>query len=338
MQAQKDHAGAVRYYSAAVSIRPNSSGAHTSLGRGLRDQGKLAEAIAVLRKAIELSPTTPGTAREDLYELLRGQGKLDDAIAVLRKAVEIDPKYAYAQNNLGVALYNDLKDYDMAVECFRKAIELRPKNALYWVNLSRPLLSQGKHDDAIAACRKAIEIDPNSKEAAHAYFQIGKVLENQGKPDETIACFRKAAELDPNFGLAHSCLAWLLTNCREAKFRDASGGLEAARKAVEVVPKSSLAWQVLGWARYRAGDWKASVEALDKSCDLDDDPKGGNALQWFFLAMAHWQLGEKDTAREFYNRAVQYDPKSEDLRRFRAEAEELLKTAVNEPTTKVESK
>jgi hypothetical protein len=44
--------------------------------------------------------------------------------------------------------------------------------------------------------------------------------------------------------------------------------------------------------------------------------------------MAHWQLGEKDQARRWYDKAVQWmdqnKPKDEELRRFRAEAEELL--------------
>ena len=57
-------------------------------------------------------------------------------------------------------------------------------------------------------------------------------------------------------------------------------------------------------AHYRAGDWKASLTALEKSMELR---KGGDSFDWFFLAMAHWQLGEKDEAREWYDRAVAVD-------------------------------
>ena len=74
--------------------------------------------------------------------------------------------------------------------------------------------------------------------------------------------------------------------------------------------------------------WKDSIEALEKSCALEDDPKGGGAFQWFFLAMAHWRLGDKDKARDFYDRAVggtdKNQPGDETLPRFRAEAAELL--------------
>jgi uncharacterized protein HemY len=97
---------------------------------------------------------------------------------------------------------------------------------------------------------------------------------------------------------------------------------------VELAPKSALPWQILGWGHYRAGDWKASVEALEKSCAKQGAPESGDAYQWFFLAMAHWQLGAKDKAREFYDQAVQWmdknQPTNEELLRFRAEAAELL--------------
>jgi len=48
----------------------------------------------------------------------------------------------------------------------------------------------------------------------------------------------------------------------------------------------------------------------------------------FVLAMAHWQLGHKKEARQWYDKAVQWmdmnKPQDEELRRFRAEAALLL--------------
>jgi hypothetical protein len=56
--------------------------------------------------------------------------------------------------------------------------------------------------------------------------------------------------------------------------------------------------------------------------------KGGDCTDWFFLAMAHCRLGEKDQARQWYDKAVALMEKEkspdEELRRFRAEARELL--------------
>ena len=56
--------------------------------------------------------------------------------------------------------------------------------------------------------------------------------------------------------------------------------------------------------------------------------RSSSLVDWFFLAMAHWKLSEKDKARAWYDRALQWmeknQPQNEELRRFRAEASELL--------------
>src|SRR5262249_52976700 len=111
----------------------------------------------------------------------------------------------------------------------------------------------------------------------------------------------------------------------DPKLRDPRQAVELATKAVEVTPRSYLAWMVLGWAQYRAGNWSASIEALEKSCQLEEGTGGkGNAWQWLVLAMAHWRLGHKEEARAWYDKAVGLATVwPEELRRFRSEAEEV---------------
>ena len=107
--------------------------------------------------------------------------------------------------------------------------------------------------------------------------------------------------------------------------RDHSRAVSLAKEAVELKPQEGNYRNTLGAAQYRAGDSKAAIAALEESMKRR---KGGDSGDWFFLAMAHWQLGEKDKAREWYERAVQWmdkiQPTNEELRRFRAEAAELL--------------
>ena len=73
------------------------------------------------------------------------------------------------------------------------------------------------------------------------------------------------------------------------------------------------------------GEWKAAIEALKKSDELQSIPIAG--LNGFFLAMAHWQLGEKEEARKCYDGAVAWMEKNspKDKREeVRAEAAELI--------------
>src|SRR5262249_42198406 len=100
---------------------------------------------------------------------------------------------------------------------------------------------------------------------------------------------------------------------------------ELAKKAVERAPKEGAYHNTLGAAHYRAAAWNEAVAELEKSMELR---KGGDSFDWYFLAMAHWKLGQKQQAREWYDRAVEWmdqnQPKNKELRRFRAEAAELL--------------
>src|SRR5262249_47346195 len=134
--------------------------------------------------------------------------------------------------------------------------------------------------------------------------------------------------IDPKHDRSRWFLAWLLTTCPEPKFRNPQRALAAARKAVELAPQQAPTWQGLGMAHYRLGGWKARVEGPEESRALQQNPKAGHPAQGFFLAMARWQLGQKDEARKWFDRAVrwmdQQDPRDEELRRFRAEAVELL--------------
>ncbi len=61
-------------------------------------------------------------------------------------------------------------------------------------------------------------------------------------------------------------------------------------------------------------------------------PGKNDGFNAFFLAMAHWQLGDKPQAHSWYDKAVPWmeknQPKDEELVRFRAEAAALL--GVNE--------
>src|SRR5262249_3937246 len=109
-----------------------------------------------------------------------------------------------------------------------------------------------------------------------------------------------------------------------------------SREAVERKPQDGNYRLTLGAALYRADDLKEAIEVLEKSLELR---KKGDSFPWFFLAMAQWKLDRKDQARRSFDLAVEWmdknQPNNEELRRFRAEAAELLGI---EQTTKAKAK
>jgi WD40 repeat protein len=128
----------------------------------------------------------------------------------------------------------------------------------------------------------------------------------------------------PKEALAANAEAWHLATSPEAKLRDSARAIELAQKAVKLAPREAQCWNTLGVVHYRAGHWNDAIAALTKSMELQ---KGAfESYDTIFLAMAHWQLGEKEKARQWYDRAVQWMEKRspEEFRRFRAEAAQLL--------------
>jgi tetratricopeptide (TPR) repeat protein len=125
----------------------------------------------------------------------------------------------------------------------------------------------------------AVELDPERLEAQE---NLAVFLLRTNQTAAAIHHFRKAADLKPgnasSSSVAHHYLAMLLATCADPKLRDPRLAVEHAEKAVKLQPQSAPAWQVLGWAQYRAGAWRESIETLEKSCKLEVDT--GDCGQW----------------------------------------------------------
>ena len=86
-----------------------------------------------------------------------------------------------------------------------------------------------------------------------------------------------------------------------AGLRDPPRAAVLAVGAVEQALRSGPYWGTLGLARYRAGDWRGAIAAIERATELD---AGVRAADWFVLAMAHVRQGDQEQARRFYQRAM----------------------------------
>jgi tetratricopeptide (TPR) repeat protein len=183
---------AVRFYTAAVALRPQNPGVLLNLGSALQKNGQLEEALASFRQAVRLRPDYP-EAYLNLGCLLVLQAKLDEAVAVFRKAIQLKPNYAEAHRNLGDALQTR-GELDEAIAAYRAAIRLDPKNARAHLQLGNALREKGRLDEAIAEYQVAIRLDP---QLLGALSQLGHALAAKGLLDEAIAAYDDALGRDP---------------------------------------------------------------------------------------------------------------------------------------------
>lgn len=92
-----------------------------------------AEALGVLREALETDPFDPETLRQ-LGNCLNDHGLLSEAVETFRRAVAIRPDDATTFSNLGTSLYS-LKHWDEATEAFERALEIDPDHKLARTNI-----------------------------------------------------------------------------------------------------------------------------------------------------------------------------------------------------------
>ena len=79
---------------------------------------------------------------------------------------------------------------DEAVALFRQSIEAKPTAEAYTF-LGWTYSGMGRYADAIAECRKAIEVDPDF---GNPYNDIGAYLIELGRPDEAVPWLQRAME------------------------------------------------------------------------------------------------------------------------------------------------
>jgi tetratricopeptide (TPR) repeat protein len=304
----------------AIELKSDYSEAWCNRGNAYHELGQQGKAIADYTRAIDLKPAyaLAWHNRGLAYQRL---DKLDRAVADYTRAIELKSDYVQAWNNRGMAHWM-LDQPARAVADYSKALEVKPDHVSAWNNRAAAYLKLGQREKAVADCTRALELQPKY---VNAWINRGDAYRALAQWDKALADYSKAGELAPASPVALNKLAWLLATCPESRLRDPRRAVELARKATQLLPKQGACWYTLGVAHYRAPSPKEALAALNKSMELRKD---GDGSGWFFLAMAHWQLGDKDQARRWYDRAVEWmeknRPQDEELRRFRAEAEEVL--------------
>lgn len=92
-------------------------------------------------------------------------------------------------------LYLAMKRFKEARQVFEAVEVLAPKNDVPQVAVANVLFAQSKYLESIRILKNAIKEHPQS---AHAYSYLGESLLFHGKRDEALAALKKASEVDPS--------------------------------------------------------------------------------------------------------------------------------------------
>ena len=150
------------------------------------------------------------------------------------KALAIDSTLAEAYTALGqVKSFYDW-DWNGAEEQFQKGIALNPNYPLlhHWRALN--LMAMGRLEEARAAMRRALDLDPM---LLIANVNLGRVDYYEGHYDQAVKEYQLALELDENFMRTHLRLG--LAYVQERRFEDALGEYKRAREIAGDTPQTT---------------------------------------------------------------------------------------------------
>jgi serine/threonine protein kinase len=339
---------------------PDTLATTQSLGRVHLANGKFHEAARLFelvhnRRSEALGPNHPDTLAS-MSDLVRAYYKLgwrDRSLALREEILRLRVASLGGNHPDTLASRSQLANSYAALRQNREALQLHqetmavrkrnlgeddPDTLESMNNLAICHYALGHHDEALKLHQETLErrrstLGPDDlntlqsmNNVAVACAALGRHEEARKLYQETLARRNVKLRRDHQDRLqSMNALAWLLANCPDRTLRDPGKALELAMEVVLRAPATGEYWNTLGATQYRAGDWKSAVGTLTRSMELR---KGGDAADWFFLAMAHWHSGDRAQARTWYDRALQWletnRPEDEELRCFRAEAADLL--------------
>lgn len=260
----------------AVRVGPANAKAWAGLGRALRADARLDEALAAFRESLRLRPGDAATLH-NYAVALRLAGEAEEAAAVLQACAEARPQIADIHYNLGHC-HQDLGRLDAAVAAYRRAIARAPGHRAAHDSLSRLLWQRGSGEEHLASYAEALVGTPDD---AGLLADLGAKLNLEGRTSDTIGLLGGAIARGLDEAAIHHCIAQALW--AEGRQEEGLAAFEAATLGApgERAYRLDLARALIILERY--GDALAALEPVLERSPFDQQALAYQGLAWRFL-------------------------------------------------------
>lgn len=279
----------------AVELVPEDVDAINNLGAAIDDFGRAADAERLFRRALSISPEHVETLN-NLGDNLCKQSRFAEAQRVLEHALAIRPDYAKAHNNLGCVLRASGAT-DLALDHLHRALVIEPDYPQALINLANALQDKNQLSDAERALRRALARFPDEVTALN---NLGNVLTLMGRAEEAESLLRRALALKPDDFDAYSNLLFTLNYGDRGTPQQR---LAEARRYGELVAQKANAF-----TSWPADERPAKLRVGLVSGDLRKHPVG------YFLDAVLGELARHDVELYAYPTQAREDELTERLR------------------------
>ena len=173
---------ATAHFERAVAINPEYAEAHLNLGFAMLSDGRQNEAAREFSRAVESDPRSAVAHTYLGTTLYFGQGKVRDALAEWRKALQLDPDFALALSQTAHALAASPQASDRngaeAIKLATRAVELsKGDEPVFLDTLAMAYAESGRFTDAVETARRALQLaraqkQPSEADALHERIEL----------------------------------------------------------------------------------------------------------------------------------------------------------------------
>jgi len=190
---QNNYQEAVKHYTKALEIEPDSAVLYYDLGNAFLNQNKLDEAIKNYNKALALADNLP-EVHYNLGNALYEQQKFEEAIIHFDKALKFKPGWQDARNNLQLA-----KTRKTIVSC-EEMLRENPNQPYVHHNLGNIYLLGGNLEKADYHWNIALRLKPDWPEVLNNLAWLKAAHENEPfyDPNQAVQLALRACELTAN--------------------------------------------------------------------------------------------------------------------------------------------
>jgi tetratricopeptide (TPR) repeat protein len=261
----------------------------------LRDQGKRAEAIQVLRTARLRNPDQPALIRLEAT-ILGEMGRADEGAALLRARLKGKPEDDFIELLNIANVYLQAGRAKEAIEASRKALDLAPA-AQAARNAARQN-GRGEQDDERADLQ------------TQALLMLSSAQEKAGDFKGSEESLRRILAKDPNNATALNNLGYFLVE-RGERLEEA---LEMIKRAVQAEPTNASFLDSLGWAYFKLGRLTEAEKYLSEAARRNP----ASATIQEHLGDVYHKLGKTDLARAAWRKALTLSIEAAETARIRA--------------------
>lgn len=302
--ANQDYAAAIRSFEDIVARYPLDVESYRQLGRLLRGENRLSEAIQIFKQGLVIDPES-GDLYNGLGAAYSDLARHDEAIAMFQRYVSLAPEEPNAYDSLGLG-YQWAGRYEEAIQEYKRALALKPNFELSIIHLANTLYQTGRYREARREYEHYIKVAPSAAERGRGYKAIAHLQRTLGRLAEAESAGRQALAKDPTSAI-HFLLAALdkgdLATAEKFKrlleqVRPRDRGARGAFRELTVCQ---------GRIKLKSGRPTQAIEKFKEALQ-DRAPIWNIDSYEDCLANAYFELGRYDEAITEYERILKLNP------------------------------